>query len=266
MKPDLFKIRPLVYATTIAVASLLVPFTVQAEEAAVTPAPESPHKFTGNIGVHSKYLLRGIYEENENAAVQGGVDYTHASGFYAGWWASSLGYTYDAGTGVDTNGAGVENDFYAGFAGAAAGGLSYKLGLIQYVYIDVDDSDLTELLGNVGYGPFSLQAQYLLNDGWWGNSGDIYWTANYSTPLPKDFTFGASLGWYTYDDNDNSEMCVACTTEDSAFRHLNLTLAHPIGSTGANMYVQYTVAGEDRTGNDDYDNKVLLGLTYGFDL
>ncbi len=266
MKLGLFKIRSLVYATTVAVASLLVPFTVQAEEAAVTPAPESPHKLTGNIGVHSMYLLRGIYRENDNTAIQGGVDYTHESGFYAGWWASNLGYSYDAATGTtDPGGNGFENDFYAGFAGTA-GGLSYKLGLIQYVYINVDDSNLTEFLGNVGYGPFSLQAQYLLRDGWWGNSGDIYWTANYSTPLPKDFTFAASLGWYTYNDDDNSEMCVACTTEDSAFRHLNLTLSHPIGGTGANMYVQYTVAGEDRTGNDDYDNKVVLGLTYGFDL
>ncbi len=249
-----------------AAASLLVlSGTVHADEAAPAAEPASPHKFTGNIGVHSKYLLRGIYEENENTAVQGGIDYSNANGFYAGWWGSNLGYSYDANTGVDTDGSGFENDFYAGFAGSS-GDISYKLGLIQYVYIDVDDSDLTEALASVGYGPFSLQAQYLLNDGWWGNSGDIYWTANYSTSLPSDFTFGASLGWYTYNDDDNSEMCADCTTEDSAFRHLNLTLGHPIGSTGANMYVQYTVAGEDRSGNDDYDNKVILGLTYGFDL
>lgn len=254
-------------ATTLAAASsLLLSSAVLADE------PASPHKLTGNIGVHSMYLLRGIGRENDNTAVQGGIDYSNANGFYAGWWGSNLGYSYDASTGgADTGGNGFENDFYAGFAGSS-GDISYKLGLIQYFYINVDDSNLAEALASVGYGPFSLQAQYLLKDGWWGNSGDIYWTANYSTSLPRDFTFGASLGWYTYDGDDNSKLCnpnpAGCgtTTEDSAFRHLNLTLGHPIGSTGANMYVQYTVAGEDRTGKDDYDNKVVFGLTYSFDL
>lgn len=227
-------------------------------------------ELAGNIGIHSEYLLRGIGMENDDTAVQGGLDYSHDSGFYAGWWGSNLGYSYDSTTGLDPDGNGFENDFYAGFAGSA-GGLSYKLGLIQYVYMDVDDSDLTEFLANVGYGPFSIQMQYLLNDGVWGNAGDIYWTANYSTELPKDFSFGASLGYYTYDDDDNAELCggvAGCgiTTSDSGFRHLNLTLSHPIGATGANMYVQYTLAGEDRTGNDDYDNQVVMGLTYGFDI
>ncbi len=55
------------------------------------------------------------------------------------------------------------------------------------------------------------------------------------------------------------------TTEDSAFRHLNLTVSHPMGDTGADMYVQYTIAGENRSG-DEFDNKVVFGLTYGFGL
>jgi uncharacterized protein (TIGR02001 family) len=252
-------------ATSLALRTLGLAVALSAPVAAVQA------ELAGNIGIHSKYLLRGVVVENDNAAVQGGIDYSHASGFYAGWWGSSLGYSYDASTGgADPDGNGFENDFYAGFAGSA-GDLSYKVGLIQYVYVDVDDSDLTEFLANVGYGPFSLQAQYLLNDGWWGNAGDIYWTLNYSTDLPRDFSFGASLGYYTYDDDDNAEMCggvsgCGITTSNSGFRHLNLTLSHPIGNTGADMYVQYTVAGEDRTGFDDYDNKVIMGLTYGFDI
>jgi hypothetical protein len=32
------------------------------------------------------------------------------------------------------------------------------------------------------------------------------------------------------------------------------------------MYVQYTNAGENRAGNDDFDDKIVMGLTYGFDL
>jgi uncharacterized protein (TIGR02001 family) len=251
MKANAFRATTFVPLTLALVMGTVTPLTVQAGA-------------SGNIGLHSMYLLRGIGEENKDTAVQGGLDYSHDSGFYVGWWGSNLGYSYDVNTGFDPDGNGFENDFYGGFA-STAGDFSYKLGLIQYYYIDVDDSDLTEFLASVGYGPFSLQMQYLLNDGAWGNEGDIYWTANYSVGLPKDFTLTASLGYYTYDDSDPAEYGLN-TTSDSGYRHLNLTLSHPIADTGANMYVQYTNAGEDRTGNDDYEDQVVFGLTYGFDI
>ncbi len=259
-KLSLFSVSPLALAISLTSATAFAPIAAQAAESSAS----------GNIGVHSEYLLRGIGRENDDTAVQGGFDYSHSSGFYAGYWGSNLGYSYDKNVGTDPGGNGFENDLYAGFAGAA-GDLSYKLGLIQYYYINVDDSDLTEFLANVGYAGFTMQAQYLLNDGVWGNSGDIYWTLGYSLPLPSDFTLAASLGWYTYNDDDNTDMCGAtpgnlCTTEDTAYRHLNLTLSHPIADTGANMYVQYTNAGENRTGFDDYDDRVIFGVTYGFGL
>ena len=259
-KLSLFSVSPIALAMSLTSAAAFAPITAQAAETTAT----------GNIGIHSMYLLRGIGRENDNTAVQGGFDYAHESGFYAGYWGSNLGYSYDSTTGTDSSGNGFENDFYGGYAGSA-GDFSYKLGLIQYYYISVDDSDLTEILANVGYAGFTAQMQYLANDGWWGNAGDIYWTLGYSLPLPNDFTLGASLGWYTYNDSDNSEMCGAtpgnvCTTEDSAYRHLNLTLSHPIANTGANMYVQYTNAGENRVGNDNFDDEVIFGVTYGFDL
>jgi uncharacterized protein (TIGR02001 family) len=248
---SLLKASPLALAVSLASASVFVPTAAHAE-------------MSGNIGVHSKYLLRGIFEENDDAAVQGGLDYSHESGFYAGWWASNLGYTYDSGsTGVDVTERGFENDFYAGFSGEM-GGIGYSIGLLQYLYINVDDSDLTELTASLNMGGAYVGFQYLLNDGWWGNAGDVYWKAGYAMDLPKDFGLAFDLGYYTYDDDDNSELG-SVTVQDSGFRHFNITLSHPVGNTGADMYVQYTVAGEDRAGLE-YDDSMVLGLTYGFDL
>ena len=252
------KIRPLAVATSLAVAAIGTPLAAQAD-------------LSGNIGVHSKYLLRGIFDENDATAVQGGLDYSHDSGFYAGYWFSNLGYTYDADTVTVSDGAGFENDFYGGFAGETAGGLGWDIGLIQYVYLNVDDSDLTELTFSLSYGGLSGGFQYLLSDGWWGNSGDVYWKLGYNTDLPKDFNLDILLGYYTYDDSDNSKLCnpapegCGATTEDSAFRHLTFTLGHPIGKTGADWYIAYTFAGDDRGGNS-YDDSVVAGITYGFDI
>jgi uncharacterized protein (TIGR02001 family) len=248
---SLLKASPLALALSLASATAFVPTAANAE-------------MSGNIGVHSKYLLRGIFEENDGAAVQGGLDYGHESGFYAGWWFSSLSYEYDA-SGTDPfTGKGVENDFYAGFAGEA-GGFGYDIGLIQYVYMNVDDSDLTELTATLSMGGGYVGMQYLLTDGWWGNAGDIYWKVGYAMEIPNSkFGLAFDLGYYTYDDDDNSELG-GTTTSDSGFRHFNITLSHPIGNTGADMYAQYTVAGEDRTGAE-YDDTMVFGLTYGFDL
>lgn len=250
-------LTPVAVAVSLAAGSLVTPTIASAE-------------LSGNIGIHSKYLLRGIFEENDGAAVQGGLDYANDSGFYAGWWFSSLGYNYEATADTDTTGTGVENDFYAGFAGEM-GTIGYDIGLIQYVYVNVDDSDLTELTASLSMGGGYVGMQYLLTDGWWGNAGDIYWKAGYGMDLPSDFGLAFDLGYYTYEDDDNSELggcggpgCVV-TTDDSGFRHFNITLSHPVGNTGADMYAQYTVAGEDRTGTE-YDDTMVFGLTYGFDI
>ena len=222
--------------------------------------------FSGNIGVASKYIFRGL-AESDSAVLNGGLDYNHASGFYAGWWASSLGYGYDKTGATVSNG--VENDFYAGFSGNVSG-LSYDANITQFVYMNVDDSNQAEFNASLGYGPISVGMAYQLKDGWWGNQGDIYWTLGAEFALPKDFTISATAGFFTYEQDDNAKMCggtAGCgtTTESSGFRNLDLTLSHPVGKTGADMSVTYVVGGDDRGGNK-IDNSMYLGLSYGFDI
>lgn len=53
--------------------------------------------------------------------------------------------------------------------------------------------------------------------------------------------------------------------ETSNFRHLNLTLSHPIGSTGADMSVTYIIAGKDRE-DTEYDDTMVFGISYAFDI
>lgn len=222
--------------------------------------PSAYADMTGNIGVFSKYILRGMTfpagtpSENDGTAVQGGMDYSHASGFYAGYWGSNLSYGNDANTGF-------ENDFYGGYSGKA-GSIGYSIGLIQYYYLNVDDSDGLEVDASLSFGPVKGRMQYLTGDVAWGNAGDIYWTLGYSTKLPKDFSFGATLGYYTYED---SGKYIASSAKDSAFRHLDLSLSHPIGATGADMSITYVKGGEVRNGTDLKDG-IVFGIKYGFSI
>ena len=250
-------VTPLATASAIAVSAFTLPTLATASE------------FTGNIGVYSKYLLRGIAEENAGTAVQGGLDYSFDSGFYLGYWGSNLGYNYETEPKDDTTvQQGFENDFYGGYSGSV-GKFDYSAGLIQYYYINVDDSNLTELVLSGGFAGWTLQAQYLLNDGWWGNSGDIYWTLSGGVELPAKFGIDLNLGYYTYNDDDNDKLYLKAdnlsTTTTSEWRHVNISLTHPIGDTGADMALTYIFAGKDRT-ETKYTNSMVMSASWGFDI
>jgi uncharacterized protein (TIGR02001 family) len=81
---------------------------------ASAPVPASPHTLTGNLTLVTDYRFRGISQTFGGSnfwgpAIQGGFDYSHASGFYAGNWNSNVsGNTFP-------NGSSIEMDFYGGW-------------------------------------------------------------------------------------------------------------------------------------------------------
>ena len=46
-----------------------------------------PYTITGNFGLFSQYIFRGLGQTGRKPAAQGGFDFAHESGFYAGTWA-----------------------------------------------------------------------------------------------------------------------------------------------------------------------------------
>ncbi|RIX48395.1 MAG: hypothetical protein D3M94_05800 [Rhodocyclales bacterium GT-UBC] len=101
-----------------------------AEEAAAEAAPASPLSF--NVGVVSDYVFRGISQSQHQPALQGGVDYAHASGFYVGSWASTIEWTDRKDLQVQKNNR-VELDIYGGYKGSV-GDFGYDVGAIRYFY------------------------------------------------------------------------------------------------------------------------------------
>ena len=98
----------------------------QAQTAApAAPAPE--WTVAGNVSLNSDYRFRGFTQTNYGAALQGGIDITHSSGFYVGNWNSNVAQDL-------YNGASLEMDFYGGFKGEVAPGLGYDVGAIYYYY------------------------------------------------------------------------------------------------------------------------------------
>jgi len=105
-------------------AALATPMLAQAQQ---TAAPQSPHTLTGNAGIYSSYRFRGIDQTFGKPALQGGIDYSHASGFYLGNWNSNVS------EGAGFPAANLEMDFYGGWKGSW-GDFGLDVGAIHYAY------------------------------------------------------------------------------------------------------------------------------------
>ncbi|AOA59643.1 TorF family putative porin [Acinetobacter larvae] len=220
---------------------------------------------TGNIAVVSSYVFRGMTNspENDNPSIQGGIEYSHPSGLYIGYWGSNLGYSlskYDAASEQYQGSKAFENDINIGYRGKVNDDLSYTIGGSYYYYHQSDaKSDFFETLLGIDYKNLSFITQTASKDTISGNKGDTYVQVAYAQALPKDFTGHAAIGAYYYNDKDK----YVETTEHFNFRHLTLGLSHPIANTGANVNFDFIVGGRDRL-DEKQKNQVVLGLAYDF--
>ena len=135
---------------------------------AASAAPTPPeHAFTANVGLFSEYIFRGIAQTAGKPAIQGGFDYAHASGFYAGTWASNISWLEDFGA---YNHSSVEWDVYAGFKNNFPNSdFFYDLGVYGYLYPGsrnpgVVDADTWELYAALGWKWTSVKFSYSLSD------------------------------------------------------------------------------------------------------
>ncbi len=122
-------------------------------------ATTSPHTVAGNMSIVSDYRFRGISQTFEQPAIQGGIDYSHSSGFYLGNWNSNVsGLSFPDGS--------IEMDFYGGFK-KGLGPVTLDVGLLQYYYPDVkfgtEKADTLEAY--VGVSWKFLTAKYSITTG-----------------------------------------------------------------------------------------------------
>ena len=129
--------RKTLLAASLATAALALPALALAQAAApATAAPASPHTFTGNVGLFTEYRFRGISQTFAKPAIQGGFDYSHSSGWYAGNWNSNVneGAGYPAGN--------IEMDIYGGWKNTW-GDWGLDVGAIHYAYPGTDANAAT---------------------------------------------------------------------------------------------------------------------------
>src|SRR6185295_10478251 len=135
-----FLMRKTIIAASLATAAFAVPTLASAQAATPAAAPASPHTFTGNMSLVSDYRFRSISQTFKQPAIQGGFDYSHESGFYAGNWNSNVN------SGAGFPGGSIEMDFYGGWK-KTWGDWGLDVGAIYYYYPGTD-ANATNFLAN----------------------------------------------------------------------------------------------------------------------
>ena len=90
--------------------------------------PPSDFTVSGYVQGVSDYRFRGYSLSGGDPALQGTINVSHASGFYAGAWSSTLDADVTPFYGD------LELDLYAGWTGELASGLTADVGVLRYVY------------------------------------------------------------------------------------------------------------------------------------
>lgn len=113
---------------------------------------------TGNVGVVSDYMFRGLDQSTQGAAVQGGVDYSFNIGAYTGVWVTN-----------SARGGGNEADVYGGYE-MKLGMFNLDAGVIYYAYTEDTEAatpaggranaDYAEVYLGGGVGPIVLKVFY----------------------------------------------------------------------------------------------------------
>lgn len=183
-------------------AVLAAPGVTMAAEAA------SAHTFTSNVSLVSDYIYRGISRSGQKGAIQGGFDYVHSSGLYAGIRGTSISWISDQRLAIN---AGLELDTYAGFKNSFAEDFTYDVGFVRYNYptgyyvtprpINYAKADTNEVYGAASYKWLTAKYSYSLGDTFSvalaRGSNYIDLSANY--PIPDTgITLVAHTGKQTY--------------------------------------------------------------------
>jgi len=167
-------------------------------------------ELTANVGVTSNYVFRGITQTDDGPAVQGGVDYIHENGFYAGAWASNVDFP--------NQGDGFEVDLYAGYNFKLNENVLFDVGYITYQYTDSALSDADEIYFGASFKDFSVT--YYVGDIDGGSNNDYaYIDLKYSMPLPSEFNLHLHYGNMNSDANnsDYEDVAIGVSKEIGGF-------------------------------------------------
>jgi uncharacterized protein (TIGR02001 family) len=208
-----------------------------------------------------------LAQTNEDPALQGGFDYSHDSGFYAGTWASNISWFSDVNP---ANSVSLEWDGYAGFKKTWSSEITTDIGYLRYQYPGsypalapgVLKPNTDEVYLGVGWKWAMLKYSYAVSDlfGVPDSDGSSYLDLTVTVPLPQSFSLALHAGQQQFEGSGN----------DALFGYedyrAGLSYAFAGGWTAAVTYTHTTAkdVGYTILGKNIGDDQVVLAVSRAF--
>lgn len=156
---------------------------------------------SGTLALTSDYLFRGLSQTNQEPALQGGVEYAHDSGIYAGIWGSNVSWLSDYSSASLPISNSVELDAYAGWRGNVSESLKLDAGVYTYYYPGDYPGGFvrpytTEVFIGATFGPASLKYLHAVTNlfGFADSDGSGYLDANVNYEFSPGWVLNAHAG------------------------------------------------------------------------
>ena len=89
---------------------------------------------SGSLALTSDYLFRGISQNNQEPALQGGIEYAADSGFYVGTWGSNVSWLSDLSIDGRRSPTAWNSTSTAAIAASSATAVGFDVGALYYWY------------------------------------------------------------------------------------------------------------------------------------
>jgi uncharacterized protein (TIGR02001 family) len=217
------------------------------------PASGAPRASVPSLSAYATlttdYRKRGLSQSDGDAALQAGLDYQHPSGWFAGLWASSVGYPAE----VHSEERDAEVEAYTGYnwrspkwsATAAVARYAYPGPTVEYGYDEASAGfgyrervfltlSYTDALLSVGPSLFAAEVTF-------------------AQPLPLGVELGGTLG------RIRSEVY-----SGGSYTHWNAGLSRPFGPMGVDLRFYDNDAQGYALYGDPLPRRWVLSISYGF--
>jgi len=213
--------------------------------AAHAPAADGP--WTASIGATTDYVYRGVSQIHDRDALQLGLNYQNAEGWFAGAWGSNVDpYPFGA--------AAVELDLYTGIRRPLGEDFNASLSYTHYLYLDdprpahydYDEFALSMSYRDLVIATFSYQPDSTLYSdfGFAQRRASLAYELGARWPLPQGFALVAGAGYYDVSRLFGVKYWAADTGLQYVHRRLTLELTRYFAdSTVGELYEQASANG-----------------------
>lgn len=233
----------------IVTASLIMAPTLVSAEDSIEAAAAAGFSLSGNITFATDYLYRGLSQTTGDAAIQGGLDLSHESGFYLGMWGSNVDF-------ADS----LELDYYGGYSGEINEDLGYDVGVLYYDYPSdpsVTEGDFLEFYGSVSWKGLTVGLNY--SDDFFAETGEAYYYYG-----SYDFELPMGVGMSLYLAQQDFEEATFGTSDDYTHYSLSFTkevLGVELGLSWSDTDISKAECAGAGFGRNDCDSTVVFSLT-----